>query len=430
MLRKYLLVFLLTFSNIVYLIPYLATDFYNQFLEAYGLTDGELGMLITMYGATAVPGYFIGGWLADRFNPKTMVALSCILTAAVAVGVAFVPNYTVLLVLHLLYGVTSNMLNWGAYLKLIRMLGEDEQQGRLYGSADICYGLFSLILEYTIIALTMNYMAEHPMGFKLTEIIYAGLSTLIGILIWRFVPKIENKKLDDNEDTIRFKYIARVLKMPLTWYLSLFTLGYFITRSTMPYLNPYLTDAFGVSVAMATAIVVTFRSVSLMAFSPFGGWIRDRMGRSTPLVMLGSIVALAGSLVMAYIPMYAAFSLPLMIVGMAVLVFNSLMTNCLYTPVSEGKVTIALTGTILGVASAIGYSSDIWLYSLCGYWLDTMSNYGYQNIWCLQAGACALMVVSGLLLYREYKKVRAVHDANEAIGEAAAAEAEREVHKP
>jgi MFS-type transporter involved in bile tolerance (Atg22 family) len=92
MLRKYLLVFLLTFSNIVYLIPYLATDFYNQFLEAYGLSDSELGMLITMYGATAVPGYFVGGWLADRFNPKTMVALSCILTAAVAMGVAFVPN--------------------------------------------------------------------------------------------------------------------------------------------------------------------------------------------------------------------------------------------------------------------------------------------------------------------------------------------------
>jgi MFS family permease len=413
MLRKYFLVFLLSLSNIVYLIPDLATDFYKQFIEAYRLTDGERGLLISMFGITAVPGYFIGGWLADRFNPKNLIVLSCFLTAAVAVGVAFAHDYPVLMTLYLLYGATTSMLNWGAYLKLIRMLGEDEQQGRLYGSASISYGLFTLLLEYAIIALTINYMAGHPLGFRLAKIIYAALSAAIGVLIWLSVPKAENKRLDDNEDTIRFQYIVRALKMPLVWYLALFTLGYSMLRSTMPYLNPYLTDAFGVSVAIATAIVVTFRSVSVLAFSPIGGWVRDQMGRSTPLVLHGSLACLICSLVMAYIPMTSSWSVWLMAYGMTVLAFNSLMTICLYTPVSEGRVAVALTGTVLGVTSAVGYSSDIWLYSLCGYWLDAFGNDGYQNIWFLQAAAAALMLLSGLLLYCEYRRVQAANAGTE-----------------
>ena len=68
--RKIFLVFLVTFSSIVLLIPYLAYDFYNQFLTAYGVTDTQMGLLLTAYAASAVPSYFFGGWIADIFNPK------------------------------------------------------------------------------------------------------------------------------------------------------------------------------------------------------------------------------------------------------------------------------------------------------------------------------------------------------------------------
>ena len=104
---KYASVFLLTFSWIVYLIPYLATDFYSQFLEAYNLTDGQLGTVITFFGLTATPGYFAGGWIADKFNSKKLVVLSCISTAAVAIVIALIHSYTLLILLYLLMGFTS-----------------------------------------------------------------------------------------------------------------------------------------------------------------------------------------------------------------------------------------------------------------------------------------------------------------------------------
>lgn len=52
---------MVTFSSIVLLIPYLAYDFYNQFLNTYGVTDSQMGWLLTAYAASAVPSYFIGG---------------------------------------------------------------------------------------------------------------------------------------------------------------------------------------------------------------------------------------------------------------------------------------------------------------------------------------------------------------------------------
>ena len=411
--KKYLMVFLLTFSNIVYIIPYLSLDFYNQFLEAYKITDGQLGFLITLFGITAVPGYFLGGWLADIFSPKKMVVLSTIATALVGFGVAFTSSYTVLMVLYFLYGLTSTMMNWAAYLKVIRMLGADEEQGRLFGSVDIAYGLFSLILESGVLVLVTTHLADNPLGFKLSILIFGGISIIVGLAIQFFIPEpgAEARGTDAaaEADKFRFSLIGKAVRMPITWFLSLFTLGYFIIRSTMPYVNPYITDIYGMDEEAAATIMLTIRTMSLTVMSPLGGFLRDRIGgKATPIVMTGSIGALVFSLILGFIPGMMFPSTIIFMIAAVILIFNSATTSALYTPTAEGKVPIAFTGTVLGIASAIGYSSDIWLYTLCGNWLDNMGNSGYRNIWFLTAAGAGLMVVTGLMLYRQYKKVESL----------------------
>lgn len=407
MTKKYAFVFLLTFSNIVCLIPYLSLDFYNQFLEAYSLTDGQMGLLVSCFGATAVPGYFLGGWLADIFNPKKLVVLSCLSTAAVSIAVVFAPSYYMLLPLYLCYGITSTLLYWSSYLKLIRMLGDSDEQGRLFGVTDIAYSIMTLLLQYGVLALTVTYLANNPMGFKIAILIYSTISIVVGIAIHFVIPanNLGSVKEDDS-DKIKLHLIGKAMKMPLTWYLSLFTMGYFIIRSTATYINPFLTDGFGISVTFATAFATTIRMLALMVMSPLGGYIRDKMGgRSTPIVMTGGIGALIFSFVLAWIPMTASFAGVVMAISIMVLIFCALTSSCLYTPTSEGKVDLAITGTVLGIASAIGYSSDLWLYSLCGNWIDNMGNAGYTYIWYLTAGGAAIMIITGALLKRCYKKI-------------------------
>lgn len=410
--KKYLMVLVLTFSCITYLTPYMCYDFYNQFLEAYHLTDGQMGTLMTYFGLTAMPGYLFGGWLADKFNPKKMVVWSCFLTAMVSVAVAFTSNFNVLIALYFCYGITGITMNWGAYLKIVRMLGEDDEQGRLFASTDIAYSLFTLFLTYCVLALTMTILDKTAMGFKGALFIYAGLTVIIGIGIHILIPnrtREEMNRIDSSEDRINFKLLGKVLLMPFTWYLGLFTLGYYIFRSTITYINPYLTDAFGVSVGFATAFAATVRLGMLMIMSPTGGYIRDRIlgGRATPIALIGATGAMIFAIVLSFIPQMSGFSYMIMGVAALIMMFTCFTSTCLYTPVTEGKISIVMSGTVMGVASAIGYSSDIWLYRLCGSWLDHLGNAGYRNIWLFTAAGGVMMIVMALQLNRHYKKVRA-----------------------
>ena len=67
---------------------------------------------------------------------------------------------------------------------------------------------------------------------------------------------------------------------------------------------------------------------------------------------------------------------------------------------------MAITGTAMGICSAIGYSSDLWLYTVCGKWLDTYGNDGFKNIIYLIIASLALIVVCSALLHAYEKKHR------------------------
>lgn len=401
---KYVSVFLLTFSWIVYLIPYLATDFYSQFLEAYGLTDGQLGKVITFFGLTATPGYFVGGWIADKFNSKKLVVISCISTAAVAIIISMIDSYNLLIFLYLVMGFTSAGLHWSAHLKIIRSLGDDEEQGKLYGAADTAYGIFTILMTYGVLALLTTILNSTGIGFRGAIVIYACISILIGILVAIVVPFDPREAEDEDDEKITLGLIKEVLKMPVTYYLGLFTVGYYLIRCIIPYINPHLSASFGISVTFATAFTMTARTGIKMFSGPLGGALRDKLGRSTPVAIIGGAGAMIFATILAFIPEGSKYALPVMIIAVIIVIFSGMTSPLLYTPVSEAKIPLKYSGTILGIASAIGYSADIWLYNLCGGWIDKMGTGAYRYIYLLMAFGGLLMVIFALLLKTCYPK--------------------------
>jgi MFS family permease len=405
MTKKFVLVFLVTFSSITYLVPYMCYDFYNQFLSAYHVTDGQFGFLLTAFGIAAVPSYFFGGWISDIFDPKKLLVLACILTGLVSMAVAVCSSYPALVVLFFLFGITGLAMNWSPYLKIIKMLGQDDEQGRLFAATDVAYAAFSLILEYVVLAIVTYLTKDDPNGFKVAYVIYGGLSIVIGIMIYFVLPKMEYEKESKGlkED---MKLMGHAAKLPVTWYLAIFTLGYFLIRSVIPYVNPYLTDAYGESVVTAQVFTTTARMVVLTIFSPVGGYLRDRMGPSaSKLIYYFASLCILFSVVLMFVPMGHKYAIMLMVVAVLVLIFNGCMSNFLYTMVTTASVPLLYVGSVYGIASAVGYSSDIWLYTLCGNWIDKMGNDGYRMIWMVGAIGGVMMLLMGIVLQKKYGKV-------------------------
>lgn len=403
--KKYFSVFLLTFSWIVYLIPYLATDFYSQFLIAYNLTDGQLGNIITFFGLTATPGYFIGGFLADKFNAKRLVVLSCLSTAASAIAISMVESYFLLVFLYLIMGFTSAGLHWSAHLKIIRGLGDSDEQGRLFGAADTAYGLFTIFMTYGVLTLMSTVLENLNIGFRGVIVIYSMIAILIGLAVLVVVPFDARANLGENSEEIKLSQLGKVLKMPFTYYLGFFTLGFYLIRCIVPYVNPHLSTSFGISVAFATGFSMTARTGIKMISGPIGGILRDKIKNSTLVILLGGAGATIFSLVMAFLPTGPDMAIYLMVLTILVVFFSGMVSPLLYTSVSDAKIPMQYTGTILGIASTIGYSADIWLYSLCGSWLDNYGASAYSYIYILMASGGVLMIVMGLFLRSCYRKV-------------------------
>ena len=268
---------------------------------------------------------------------------------------------------------------------------------------DIAYSILSLVLQYIVLAIITYALADDPNGFKVAYIIYGSLSLLIGIVIYFLLPNMEYKKETKGikED---LRLMGHAAKLPITWYLAIFTLGYFLIRSVAPYINPYLTDAFGQSVPLAQAFTTTIRTGVLMIFSPIGGMLRDRMGKSaSKLITRFSVGCIAISIVLMFLPQGKEYALWVMAAAILLLMFNALMSNYLYTLVTTAGVPIVYVGSVYGIASAIGYSSDLWLGTVCGSWLDAMGNEGYRYIWLLGAVGGLMMLLMGIAISKKYK---------------------------
>lgn len=403
--NKYIWISITTFTTVVYFIPYACNDFYNHFLEAYGVTDGQLGKLLSFFGITATLGYLVGGWFADRFNPKMLVVLSAISTSVVGFIVAISSSFELLKVLYFIFGITTTCMHWSAFLKLIKSIGDDDEQGRLFGFYNFMYGAFGIACTYLILGMMETSLAQY--GFRGGMILYCIISLASGIATWIFVPYDMSKNVESSDDEkINFKYVVTALKMPITWYLGFFTLGYFFIRSTIPYLNPYMTDGFGISIGIAALLTNTLRSGMNLVAGPIGGTMIDKFKSSTPVVIIGSIGTMIFTIALIFVPQSRDAIALLMGVCVILTLFSYVNSTALYTPVTEAKVPFKLVGTVLGIASAIGYSSDIWLYNLCGSWLDNYGMDGYRNIWLLQCAGAVMMLIMGLFMARCYKKAK------------------------
>lgn len=403
--KKYLMIFLLTCSALCYNLPYLSSTFYTQFLEAFQLSNTQAGVLMTMFSLTATPGYLFGGLLADKFSPKKLIIISQLMTAALGFAMSFINGYAILMVCYFGFGISTTFIHWSAFLKMIRAQAGANDQGKIFGFFEFSYAVVGAIASYGILAFLGNIS-----NFRIVTSVYAVILLIVTALIWICLKDVKDIN-ESNEFNV--KMVGKALAHPVTWLNGLIVMGMFVIITGTSYLNPYLSGVFGTSVGFATSFAIMNKSIIRLLTVNAGGMLLDRW--KTPRFMITCAILLGISIIaMMLIPQNTSMMVLAVIIAFLILIFMSTSRSGLYTPIPEVKMPMAITGTAMGICSAVGYSTDLWSYTLCGKWLDTYGNAGYIRIMGLWLAGLALVIVCSVLLHKYEKKHNVFAELTEA----------------
>lgn len=403
-LKKLIIVFIIGFgTTAMYSLPYMKSVFYDPMREALNLSHKQLGDLLSIYGIVASIAYFPGGWIADKYPAKKLVLFSLVSSGLLGIWMAMGPNYTILCLIFFLFGLTTILTYHASVIKIIRMLGDSSEQGRLFGFYEGAGGVAGTLLSFLGLYFFSKF-ADITVGFKFATIMYSATSILIGILLYLC---IKEKEVEQKEQ-VKFSSLLKAVKMPKAWLISAIIFSAYMVFSSLTYLNPYMKEIFMMPMALISFIAICRTYVIKFIASPLAGVVADKIGSSTKCLFIGFIIVAITQGIFLITPgepklMYVA------LVNMLVLTILMFAFRGIYfATVDESNIPLNLTGIVVGFVSVIGFLPDAFYYTLVGSWLDKYGDYAYNYIFSLSLGCSILGVISSFVLLKIVKNEKKV----------------------
>ena len=126
---------------------YMQYVYYDAMIATLGITNAQLGILISIVAIGAIFTAFPGGILVDRYDCKKVLTISLGATSGLCVWFALHPTYAVALCCWT--GLALTMSGYfPAIFKTVRILVADNRQGSSFG----CFGM----------ATATGFMASDP----------------------------------------------------------------------------------------------------------------------------------------------------------------------------------------------------------------------------------------------------------------------------
>ena len=386
-------------GELVFILPYfLSRVFRPTFLEVFDLTNVELGSLFSVYGTVALFSYLFGGALADRFLPGKLIAISLLSTALGGLLLATYPSYLMLQVLYGYWGFTTVFLFWGAMIKGTRIWGGSKNQGQAFGFLDGGRGLVAAFmgsLGVFIYALFLDAdvqtasILERQDAFRYVILFASFMVGLIGVFVYFNLKIKPNEQNQITKTAHSFKNIVAVLRLESVWLLMIIILcAYFGYKVTDIY-SLYASEVMNydeIEAANVGSLQLYLRPIACILF----GFLADK-SRSILWIIVGFVIMLIGSVLFASGMIQSHLS-ALFFLSLTVLAVGTYAIRALYFAVlQEGQVSLALTGTAVGVISLTGYTPDIFSGPLMGYYLDRFPGLlGHQYVFIYLVGFSAL----------------------------------------
>ena len=378
----------------IFTLPYHVTRFFRPtFLEVFDLTATELGVAQSTYGVIAMVAYFFGGPLADRFEPRKLLAGSLWATALGGLYLATFPDVTGVMLVWGFFGLTNILLFWAALIKVTRSWGGDDQQGLAYGLLDGGRGLLAAVLASLGV---FAFASAFPLGYDsatltekgviLRQVIYGYTiaTAAVGVMVWFTLRgiEVETEKQHDSGWATALTQLRAVIKLKVVWLQATVLVCAYSSYKAFDQYALFAVRGHGLDEIDAAQIVTAgawTRPVAALAL----GLLGDRFGISRMALVCFVLLIISHSLFAFTGQALGSLSMILLntlVTGVAIFGLRGLYFGLL----EEGQIPLAVTGTAVGLVSVIGYTPDVYVAAIAGYLIDQNPGLlGFQHLFVL-----------------------------------------------
>ena len=401
-------------GSVIYELPYIRNVYYDKFVDAFDMTNAEVGFLMTAYAIGFLILYIPGGILADKFSTKKMLVLSLFGTGVLGLVMAFSMNYVTALIAFFLFAVTTSFVFWAALNKGLRIIGGKEDSGSTYGWYYALGSVISLVCGFGFWALYASTENSHDAMFR--TILAMSVAVMVSGVLVQITFREDAAALSQasEEDKFRLSDVGRAVRNPYLWWASIIMFLIYTIYSNVAYFTPYLSSQVGMDVSDSSLIGI-IRGYVFYFLSPVGGYIADKILKSTlRLYGYGFIVLAILFFGATQVPAGEDSVVIAIVISLLASAFAMMLYGVMWSILNEIDIPISYAATAIGLASMVIYLPDMFVPAMIGSWLDNYGEEaGYFRMFIFFGLCCVLAVVLSMTLARRVKTLKAAKEAGE-----------------
>lgn len=387
-------------AGIIFQLPYIRETFYVPIQNAMNLSNAQMGMLSSGYATMATFSYFVGGAIADKFSARKLLTFSFIATGALGLWFSTFPGFTVSRIIFVLMGISTIITYWSACIKATRMLGTEEEQGRLFGLQEGLRGILNAVLVFAMTAAFSRY-ANEVAGAAAAIRVCSITVIVIGILNFIFIE--DTKKEEQSESVIEVtKGLFKMLLIPRVWILVGIVFTAYSVYGLIGYVTTYAQQFYGMTATTAATLGgVRYLLQGLGGIA--GGFLADKLHSRIKVIAGGCIGLILSFGAYILLPGNASLGGAVILNFFIGLVLIYAVRSQYFAVHDDAGIPLHLSGRVSGIASALGYLPDVFMYTLVGGWMDSYGRTGYNMTWAYAMVAAALCIVLSIVLSKVVK---------------------------
>jgi predicted MFS family arabinose efflux permease len=280
------LVFLLAAINFTHILDFvIIMPLGDQLREELGITPSQFGLVVSVYGISAMVSGIIASTVIDRFDRRTTMLLSLAGFIVTTVYCGLAPDYWHLLAARALAGLCGGVVA-STVMAFVVDLIPDQRRGRAIGIVSSSFAFASTI--GLPIGLTIANWA-HRFGAPFLGI--AALGTVVWIAAMIRLPTLPGTTRDLQVRPLTM-FVAVVRQANHLWSFAFMLTMIFGTFMIVPFIAPYLEANCGLARKNLPIIYAVAGVCSLIVMN-ISGWATDRFGpRRVFICAAGSAVVM------------------------------------------------------------------------------------------------------------------------------------------